>query len=209
MTIRAVRQIAYAKTGGWSRCGMDGLVLRLERCQAELGPALPRGPEKPCAGKTGTWSCLLRLLGMGFGAARLDQGGIDAGQRTRCILRLWLAADDGFDAIDIHTRTLLGLALDEAGTFTGFFDLCTGTGALGGWGRRSGCLGECASGCGNKNSRSGDLDKSFHQGFLVEIDKVTAEDVATVAKELLSQPQTLTVVGPYEADRVFPRGANG
>ena len=42
-----------------------------------------------------------------------------------------------------------------------------------------------------------------------EIDKVTAEDVATVAKELLSQPQTLTVVGPYESDRVFPRGANG
>lgn len=39
-----------------------------------------------------------------------------------------------------------------------------------------------------------------------KIDAVTADDVAQVAQQILTQPQTLTVVGPYEADRVFPHG---
>ena len=67
---------------------------------------------------------------------------------------------------------------------------------------------------GSRMSRLGEAEVLSGQllsldDVVEEIDKVTEEDVATVAQELLSQPQTLTVVGPYEADRVFPRGANG
>ena len=36
-----------------------------------------------------------------------------------------------------------------------------------------------------------------------EIENVTSDDIAAVAALLLKQPQTLTVVGPYEADRTF------
>jgi len=38
---------------------------------------------------------------------------------------------------------------------------------------------------------------------LEKIDLVTSEEVARVAAELLTAPQTITVVGPYEPDRVF------
>ena len=40
-----------------------------------------------------------------------------------------------------------------------------------------------------------------------EIDKVTPDAVAAVARELLTKPQTLAVVGPYDTDRSFPNGA--
>ncbi len=36
-----------------------------------------------------------------------------------------------------------------------------------------------------------------------KIDSVTSDDIAAVARHLLTQPQTLAVVGPYEADREF------
>jgi predicted Zn-dependent peptidase len=38
------------------------------------------------------------------------------------------------------------------------------------------------------------------------IELVTSEQVARVAAHLLTQPQTLTVVGPYESDRTFGSG---
>lgn len=39
-----------------------------------------------------------------------------------------------------------------------------------------------------------------------KIDSVTGEQIAEVAAELLNQRQTLTVVGPYDTDRVFGEG---
>ena len=62
---------------------------------------------------------------------------------------------------------------------------------------------------GSRMSRLGEAEVLSGQllsldDVVEKIDDVTAQDVADVAQLLLSQPQTLTVVGPYDADRVFP-----
>lgn len=65
---------------------------------------------------------------------------------------------------------------------------------------------------GSRMSRLGEAEVLSGQllsldDVVEEIDKVTPEAVAAVARELLTKPQTLAVVGPYDTDRSFPNGA--
>jgi predicted Zn-dependent peptidase len=61
---------------------------------------------------------------------------------------------------------------------------------------------------GSRMSRIGSADLSTGElpsidGLLARIDAITLEDVAREAAQILSAPKSLTVIGPFDADRSF------